>query len=134
MNDEVDKCPTVFGPRENNGCPILNFDPVDIKFIVNSSKLTKPSLVELDKGVANLNQYPTLKLTIEGHASSTGTDKINNALSAKRAESVKTYLVAKGIAENRLSTVAFGSTKPIADNKTAKGRAANQRVEFKIKE
>ncbi|MCX6338254.1 MAG: OmpA family protein [Bacteroidetes bacterium] len=134
LNDEVDKCPTVFGPRENNGCPILNFDPKDIKFKVNSDKLTAPSLVELDKGVENLNQYPTLKLTVEGHASTTGTDKINNALSAKRATSVKTYLVSKGISENRLSTVSFGSTKPIADNKTAKGRAANQRVEFKIQE
>ena len=102
--------------------------------MVGSDKLTKPSKVELDKGVANLNQYPTLKLTIEGHASTSGSDKINNPLSAKRAESVKTYLVSKGIAESRLATTSFGSTKPIADNKTAKGRSANQRVEFKVQE
>ena len=75
-----------------------------------------------------------MKLSIEGHASSTGTDKINDPLSVKRATSVKNYIVSKGIEKDRLTVVGYGSKKPIADNKTLDGRKANRRVEFKVQQ
>lgn len=134
INDEEDKCPNVKGVRENNGCPALNFDAKDIKFAINSANLTTPSKKELDKGVVILKENPSLKLSIEGHASSTGTDKINDPLSVRRATSVKNYIVSKGIEKDRLTVVGFGSKKPIADNKTLDGRKANRRVEFKVQQ
>jgi outer membrane protein OmpA-like peptidoglycan-associated protein len=135
INDEEDKCPNVKGVRsDNNGCPALNFESKDISFAINSANLTKPSKKELDKGLVILKENPSLKLTIEGHASSTGTDKINDPLSVKRATTVKNYIVSKGIEKDRLSVVGFGSKKPIADNNTPEGRQANRRVEFKVQQ
>jgi OOP family OmpA-OmpF porin len=75
-----------------------------------------------------------LKLSVEGHTDASGNDKINNPLSLKRANAVKSYLVGKKIDEARLTTEGFGSSQPIADNKTAKGKALNRRVDFKVQE
>jgi len=138
VNDEEDKCPTVKGTVENNGCPELgkqyNFDNKKVLFITGSSVLTKPSKVELEKVVKAMNEYPSLKLYVDGHTDITGSDKINNPLSLKRANSVKAYLFSKKIAAARLLTEGFGSSKPIGDNKTAKGKTANRRVEFRVQE
>ena len=134
INDEEDKCPSIKGVSTNNGCPNLNFDSKDIKFAINSAKLTEPSKKELDKGVVILKENNALKISIEGHASTTGTDKINDPLSLKRANSVKDYFVSKGVEKDRLSTVGHGSKQPVADNKTSDGRKANQRVDFKVQQ
>ncbi len=138
VNDEEDKCPTVKGTVANNGCPELgkqyNFDNKKVLFVTGSSVLTKGSKVELEKVVKAMNEYPTLKLYVDGHTDNTGSDKINKPLSLKRANSVKAYLFSKKIAADRLLTDGFGSSKPIADNKTAKGKTANRRVEFRVQE
>jgi outer membrane protein OmpA-like peptidoglycan-associated protein len=73
-------------------------------------------------------------LYVEGHTSSTGSAKLNDKLSLNRAFSVKSYLVGKGIAADRLTATGFGSSKPIADNKTKEGQNANRRVEFHLQE
>ncbi|TAH12050.1 MAG: OmpA family protein [Sphingobacteriia bacterium] len=138
VNDEEDKCPTVKGTVANNGCPELgkqyNFDNKKVLFVTGSSVLTKGSKVELEKVVKAMNEYPSLKLYVEGHTDNTGSDKINKPLSLKRASSVKAYLFSRKIAADRLLTEGFGSSKPIADNKTAKGKTANRRVEFRVQE
>ncbi len=71
---------------------------------------------------------------MDGHTENTGTEKINKPLSLKRANSVKAYLFSKKIAADRLLTDGFGSSKPIGDNKTTKGKTANRRVEFRVQE
>ncbi|WP_438945287.1 OmpA family protein [Sediminibacterium sp.] len=138
VNDEEDKCPTIKGARENNGCPELkatyNFDNKKVQFLSGSAVLTKVSKVELNKVVKALNENPTLKLMVEGHTDATGSDKINQPLSLKRANAVKAYLVAQKIDAARLTAEGFGSSQPIADNKTAKGKAMNRRVDFKVQE
>lgn len=134
INDEEDKCPNVKGTAEFFGCPYLNFKGQDIKFANGSTVLTKASKGELNKGVKVLNDNPSLKLYVEGHTSSTGSAKLNDKLSLNRAFSVKTYLVSKGIAADRLTATGFGSSKPIADNKTKEGQNANRRVEFHLQE
>jgi OmpA-OmpF porin, OOP family len=138
VNDEEDKCPSIKGSRENNGCPELkatyNFDNKKVQFLTGSSVLTKVSKVELNKVVKALNENPTLKLFVEGHTDATGSDKINKPLSLKRANAVKMYLVAQKVDAARLTTEGFGSSQPIADNKTAKGKALNRRVDFKVQE
>ncbi|MDP1845080.1 MAG: OmpA family protein [Sediminibacterium sp.] len=138
VNDEEDKCPTVKGTVANNGCPELKeqykFDYRQVQFVTGSAVLTAKSKTELNKVLKALNEYPTLKLYVDGHTDNTGSDKINKPLSLKRANAVKAYLFSKKVNAERLLTDGFGSTKPIDSNKTAKGRAQNRRVEFRVQE
>ncbi len=74
--------------------------------------------------------YPDLKLEIEGHTDSVGSDSYNQTLSEKRAASVRDYLVNNGVSINNVIARGFGKTRPVADNSTAKGRQLNRRVEM----
>lgn len=137
--DQDDRCPNAKGNIANKGCPeISKQDAVKITYIGskiffenNSDKLKVASLSQLDELVKILNRYEGANLVIEGHTDSNGSDAFNLNLSQKRTESVKRYLVSKGIAESRLTGVGKGETQPIADNKTSLGRAKNRRVELK---
>jgi len=73
-----------------------------------------------------------VNVEIEGYCDWIGTEEYNQKLSEERAQTVKSYLVSKGIAETRLTTIGFGKTNPIADNKTDEGRAMNRRIVFRI--
>src|SRR6476620_7055481 len=130
VNDEEDKCPTEMGLPENFGCPAL--DARRRQFVLASAKLTKTAMAELDKGAKVLEKYPTVKISIEGHTDNTGSAAGNQKLSEQRAAAVKAYLVKKGISADRMVAVGYGQTQPIADNKTAAGRATNRRVDFKM--
>lgn len=137
--DIDDRCPTVKGNIINKGCPEIA--PKDIKriayiagkiFFENASaKLKTSSYIELNELVLILNRYDGTKLQIEGHTDSNGSDAYNIKLSQERMDSVKQYLISKGIPESRLLALGFGEGKPIATNKTAAGRAKNRRVELK---
>jgi len=137
--DIDDRCPTQKGVVANGGCPEIPKEiytqitkiASKIFFETGSDKLKTSSKVSLDDLADILKQYPEAKLSIEGHTDDVGDDKMNLDLSQKRCESVKNYLVSKGIAAERLTAQGFGETKPIADNKTSDGRAKNRRVELK---
>jgi OmpA-OmpF porin, OOP family len=134
VNDEEDRCPTEAGLPENFGCPTLEqfkFDAKKVQFVSGSATLTAAAKVELDRGAKIMGEHPDLKISIEGHTDNTGKEDKNQVLSEKRAEAVKAYFVKKGISADRLVTVGYGQSTPIADNKTVKGRAENRRVEFK---
>ncbi|TDE30562.1 OmpA family protein [Flavobacterium ranwuense] len=138
--DMDDRCPTVKGTIENKGCPEITKQDIQritylgskIFFENNSEKLKVASLVQLDELVILINKYDASNLVIEGHADSNGSDAFNLELSQKRTESVKNYLMEKGISGSRLTAVGYGESKPIASNKTALGRAKNRRVELKM--
>jgi OmpA-OmpF porin, OOP family len=137
--DLDDKCPNAKGTSENKGCPEIPKAEINritligskLFFENNSDKLKVASLTQLDELTKILMKYDGASLTIEGNTDSVGKDDFNMTLSQKRTESVKQYLVGKGIAESRLTAVGNGETKPVADNKTALGRAKNRRVELK---
>jgi OOP family OmpA-OmpF porin len=111
-----------------------------------------PGTIEFDTGTANLKASSgseqaldqlraflaentrLTKLRIEGHTDNVGSAAANEKLSGERALTIKRWLVSKGIAKERLLAVAFGHTKPIADNSTEEGRAKNRRTEFKVAE
>ena len=104
----------------------------NIFFATASDHLQVGSFVSLNYLVDLLMANPSFNLRIEGHTDNTGKFDMNQTLSEKRAASVKKYLVEKGIVENRLSTVGYGQTKPIDDNKSISGRAQNRRVEIVV--
>jgi OOP family OmpA-OmpF porin len=140
VNDEEDKCINEKGPASNYGCPEINIDIVkriklaaqNVFFATASDKLLKQSNKRLDDVVTILNENPSFKIKVDGHTDDQGKDEYNLDLSNRRAASVKAYLVSKGIAESRLTSEGFGETKPVADNKTAAGRAKNRRVEMTV--
>lgn len=132
INDEEDRCPQVPGVPEMQGCPEIKYEGSSVKFAVNSANLTASGKAELDKLVAYLNTHPAIRVKLDGHTDASGNDKINNPLSENRALAAKDYLVSQGIDAGRIDTEGFGSTQPIADNKTAEGKAKNRRIEVKI--
>ena len=81
---------------------------------------------------AKLQANPGLNVTIEGHCDSIGTVEYNLALGERRSNSVRDYLVSRGITTNRLRTVSYGEERPIADNNTAEGRAMNRRAHLAV--
>ncbi len=133
VNDEEDKCPKVAGPADNYGCPVIGIKSYEIVFKTGSAVLLAKGKPILDTVVAYLKRNSDVEVTIDGHTDNVGSDKVNNPLSVKRAEATKKYLVSKGISADRLVTAGFGSTQPVADNKTKEGREKNRRIEIKIK-
>ena len=132
--DNADKCPGSPSdkPVDADGCTIVSVVLENVRFELNSSELTPGSSESLDKVVAAMNEYPDLRIEIQAHTDSMGEAAYNQSLSEKRAQSVRTYLVGKGIAANRMEAKGYGETRPIADNSTREGRAENRRVELKV--
>ncbi|TAD82495.1 MAG: flagellar motor protein MotB [Bacteroidetes bacterium] len=104
----------------------------NIFFESNTFALNPASFVELDKLVQLLAENASLKVEISGHTDNVGKSADNLLLSSRRAKAVVAYLTSKGIGAARLTSKGFGSTKPIADNKTEAGRASNRRTEMKV--
>jgi outer membrane protein OmpA-like peptidoglycan-associated protein len=105
----------------------------NIYFNTNSSVLEPRSIIVLDEFAEFLKVNPTIKIEINGHTDNVGNEQANLTLSTDRALSVRTQLIEKGVEEKRiLNSKGFGSSKPIADNNTPSGRAANRRTEFLI--
>ena len=103
---------------------------VDFEF--NKAVLTVPAQQTLDGVASALVAQPDLNVEIQGHTDSIGSAAYNLKLSQRRADSVKAYLVSKGVNGAELTAHGFGKTKPIASNDTAEGRAQNRRVEFEV--
>lgn len=93
----------------------------------------KPTFIPVLDDIANVMvKYPETKIEVQGHTDSVGDNNSNLSLSQLRAQSVTSYLTAKGVDSNRIRSVGFGETMPIASNDTADGREKNRRVEIKI--
>ncbi len=104
----------------------------NIFFDFDKSTLRSESTAELDRVVKMLNNIPTLKIEISGHTDNLGSDEYNQKLSENRAKAVVDYLIAKGIAKDRLTFKGYGESQPISDNTTDEGRQLNRRTEFKV--
>ena len=106
--------------------------PGNVTFALNSAKLNPQFDDVLDKLANTLLEYNQTVIQIAGHTDSTGSHDYNMKLSLQRAESVKAYLVSRGVPPARLVTVGAGPDYPIASNATEEGRAQNRRVEITI--
>ena len=103
-----------------------------ILFAFSKSDLGDSAKDNLNKLVAILNKYPNTNIEIQGHTDSRGTDEYNMGLSLRRANAVRDYLAAQGIAATRMTTRGFGESAPAYSNDTPEGMAQNRRVEFLI--
>jgi outer membrane protein OmpA-like peptidoglycan-associated protein len=79
-----------------------------------------------------MHQNPGLNIEVQGYTDNIGSEKANKIVSQRRADSVKDYLLARGIKADRIKAVGYGEANPIGDNKDAAGRAMNRRIEFKV--
>ena len=104
----------------------------DAFFDFDKSVLKPAGKASLDELVANIAGINTEVIIAVGHTDSVGTDAYNQKLSVRRAEAVKEYLGTKGIEASRVYTEGKGESQPVADNKTAEGRAKNRRVELEV--
>lgn len=136
----ADKPETQNGFKDQDGCPdevpkaVKKFQGTieGIYFEVDKDTIRKKSFPKLDQAVKVLKEYADLNLLIRGHTDDTGAAEHNLDLSKRRAESVKNYMVSKGIDAGRLQTEGVGSNEPVDPAKTNKARAKNRRIEFKL--
>lgn len=139
--DNLDACPKVAGTAANKGCPEVKNEVkqlfakalTGIQFESGKDVIKKSSFSILDQVVKVMIENPEYKLKIAGHTDNAGDDAKNMELSQKRADAVSKYLTSKGVDQSRIiSSKGYGETMPIADNKTAAGKAKNRRVEFVV--
>lgn len=143
VSDIDDKCPnTKMGIRvDTRGCAVdtvvkkeapkrLKFATRRISFESGNALVKVSSYPMLDEVANILNEYPDYNLRIGGHAD--GLEKNGNTLSESRLDAVKSYLLSKGVAENRISNAGYGKTRPVVSNANASARAQNRRVELDL--
>ena len=104
----------------------------DAFFDFNKADLKQEAKTKLDDLVSKTKEINLEVIIAVGHTDSIGGDAYNDKLSVKRAESIKSYLTSKGVEANRVYTEGKGKKQPVADNKTAEGRAKNRRVEIEV--
>ena len=101
-----------------------------VHFAKNTDKIGPKTLAVLNQIASVLREFPSILVRLYGHADSVGAPQYNMALSKRRAEAVKAYLVAAGVAEDRLTSEGFGQLRPTVIQKSKKDSAKNRRVEF----
>ena len=106
--------------------------PGNITFAFDDATLSSSFKPTLDKLASTMNQYNKTTVNIAGHTDSRGSASYNMGLSRDRAYSVANYLTARGVSANRINVVAYGESRPVADNSTDYGRQQNRRVELTI--
>jgi outer membrane protein OmpA-like peptidoglycan-associated protein len=104
----------------------------DTLFATGRSELKSGAAANLDRVTAFMNEYPKRTAAIEGFTDSMGSEEMNQSLSQRRADAVKSYLVGQGVGSARLSSSGRGENAPVADNESAAGRQQNRRVEVVI--
>jgi outer membrane protein OmpA-like peptidoglycan-associated protein len=139
-----DQCPdkpeTWNGFQDDDGCP--DELPVDlaalvgtlrgINFAFMSDRITPGSRPSLDHAATVMRTYPSIRVEIQGHTDSEGEAAVNEQVSRRRAESVRQYLIKAGVPPEQLRAVGLGGARPIADNRSAAGKARNRRIELTL--
>ncbi len=104
----------------------------EILFDSGSAVLKPGAIAQIEKVGDILARYSDDRIRVEGHTDSVGSAASNEALSLRRADSVKRVLLGRGVKEGQITALGMGATQPVGDNRTAAGRAANRRVELHI--
>jgi len=108
------------------------FELKGVNFATGKSDILSSSYKILESTVKGLQKYDSVRVEISGHTDNVGGLEYNDKLSQERADAVRNYLIKKGIAENRITAVGYGYSRPKADNRTESGKAQNRRIEIMI--
>lgn len=123
-------------PKAATPAPVVSTKTItlstDALFDFDKSVIKPNGKKALDALVGDAKAVSVTKIVIEGHADAIGSDAYNQKLSERRANAVKAYLTEKGVNPQKMETVGYGESRPVADNKTAAGRAQNRRVNVNI--
>ena len=144
LPDALDSCP--FDPeiyngfQDDDGCPDESAPEIErftgvihgVNFEVNSDEITVGSYRILNEAAAVLVKYPELRIEVQGHTDSDGSDESNFELSDRRAESVVRYMSGRGVDAGRLTWMGYGESRPLVANESSEGKAINRRVEFHL--
>lgn len=135
VTDDLDQCAETDKAFQvdEKGCPVMLTKTVSIdmkvNFPTNSAVITDENLPEIKKLADFMQQFDKTSVTVEGHSDDRGRAEYNKTLSQKRADAVRTTLINKfGLDAQRVTAIGYGEERPVADNTTAEGRAANRRV------
>jgi OOP family OmpA-OmpF porin len=129
--DAADQCPNTGAGIAVDlvGCPRQGSIVLEgIAFEVASDHLTADSQTTLDRLAADLKKYPQLRIELQGHTDSSGSDAFNLQLSQHRAEAVRDFMVKAGVPAGQLVAKGYGESQPATSNATVEGRAKNRRV------
>jgi outer membrane protein OmpA-like peptidoglycan-associated protein len=127
-NEKIAACCAAPRPAVNPyATPTLRFE--SIEYGAEQYEIPPSFRSGLDNLAATLKEYPDVKIEVVGHTDASGQETFNKALSLKRADTVKNYLVGKGIDAKRITTKGMADTQPVAPNSTAEGRQKNRRIE-----
>jgi outer membrane protein OmpA-like peptidoglycan-associated protein len=129
---EAGEAPKKAPPQEENPKGLPPFEPkkLILPLQANALKLTAKAEADVDNLLKKIKDYPQITLLVKGYVSSDNDSPENTTLSQKRADNVRSLLVTKGLAENRVQAIGMGIQEPIASNKTSSGREKNRRVEI----
>ncbi len=132
--DTLDRCADTPArhPVDKTGCELFTGSLPDVRFAPGSAALNTKARASLDNLVAQLSEYPSVELSIEGHTDNRGSAAENLNLSKKRVMAVVRYLVVKGVNGRRLRPYGFGESRPLFSNATEEGRQKNRRITMSI--
>jgi outer membrane protein OmpA-like peptidoglycan-associated protein len=106
----------------------------DILFDFNKATLKRDVEFSLVRVATILNQFPEMKIAVEGHTDNVGTAEYNLDLSKRRAQAVADFLASQGVSADRMTVAGYGMTRPVADNSTEEGRQKNRRVDLVVQD
>lgn len=134
---KMDVAPNSFADKflnylAGNGGANQAFNLDKVRFNLDSTDLGADAMQELQMAAGILKAYPNVTIRLDGHTDNEGDPGYNKELSSRRTEIVKGQLVSMGVAANRIATASFGSSRPVASNRTEAGKAKNRRVEIVV--
>jgi outer membrane protein OmpA-like peptidoglycan-associated protein len=128
---ELDAIPGAEVQRRDDSL-LVNFQST-LLFDTDSSTLNPGAYDRMRSLATTLNNYPKSDVIVKGHTDSVGADSYNQTLSEQRADRVRNFLIAEGVASPRVTAIGFGESMPVSTNATPEGRQQNRRVEIEIR-
>ena len=131
QKQEIDQIPDANVTQQ--GDALMVAFPGDLLFDSGSSSLSPGAYGRLDQLAESLNRYPETDVIVTGHTDNQGSEATNLTLSDQRADSVRRYLISKGVSPARVTSVGLGEARPLVTNSTPEGRQQNRRVELELR-
>jgi outer membrane protein OmpA-like peptidoglycan-associated protein len=132
QEEKLARIPGTTVERVSRDTLLVHFDS-DILFDVDSAALRSTSQGTVREVASVLAEYPKTAVVVQGHTDSTGSEQHNQALSERRARSVETFLIGRGVDPARITAVGYGESMPVASNTSDSGRQQNRRVDILLK-